>query len=351
MFKNIKIKNLRAITELEIDDLGQVNLFVGQNNCGKTTLLEGLFFLIGATNPKLPINANIFRGLTFLSNEWWNTFFNNLDSSANIIVAGDIRSTQEERKLVIRPRIEKVTKAESVSSDLVSIDVNSGDSKPTFIPDGLELLYTSSQDPTAKTASRILLKEGQLLAEGTRESSIRGVFVSPATRFDWKPRFSSVQRKKQIDELISSLRVIDPSILDVRLNEVGILEADIGLPSLIPVNLLGGGIANFLSVALAMLDTRDGIVLIDEIENGLHYSVQEKLWQAVFSWAQDLNVQVFATTHSNECIKAFSRSLDATLFKSQARLFRIERKDEKFRAVEYTKEQLAESLESKWEVR
>jgi len=100
-----------------------------------------------------------------------------------------------------------------------------------------------------------------------------------------------------------------------------------------------------------MLDTRDGIVLIDEIENGLHYSVQEKLWQAVFSWAQDLNVQVFATTHSNECIKAFSRSLDATLFKSQARLFRIERKDEKFRAVEYTKEQLAESLESKWEVR
>ncbi|MFB0525072.1 MAG: ATP/GTP-binding protein [Phycisphaerae bacterium] len=351
MFKSIKIKNLRAITELEVDNLGQVNLFVGQNNCGKTTFLEALFFLIGATNPKLPINANIFRGLSFLSNEWWDTFFNNLDSNSNIIVAGRIRQTQEERKLVIRPRIEKLTAGESVSSDLVSIDVNSGDSKPTFMPDGLELLYTSSQDPTAKTASKILLKEGQLLTEGTRESSIRGIFVSPATRFDWKPRFSSVQRKKKIDELISSLRVIDPCILDIRLNEVGILEADIGLPSLIPVNLLGGGIANFLSVALAMLDTTDGIVLIDEVENGLHYSVLQKLWQAVFSWAQDLNVQVFATTHSNECIKAFNRSVDETLFKSEARLFRIERKDKKFRVVEYTKELLAESLESNWEVR
>ena len=96
---------------------------------------------------------------------------------------------------------------------------------------------------------------------------------------------------------------------------------------------------------------QNGIVLIDEIETGLHHSVQEKLWKAIFKWAQDLNVQVFATTHSNECIRVFSDSVDMTLFGSEAKLFRIERKDEKFRAVEYTQELLSESLESKWEVR
>jgi len=351
MFNTIKIKNLRAITNLEVDNLGQVNLFVGKNNCGKTTLLEALFFLIGATNPRLPINANIFRGLGFLRNEWWDTFFHNLDSSTNIIISGIISKTKEEQKLEIRPIIEKQVSAESVSSDMLSINVNGGDSKPTFMPEGLELLYTSSKDPISKTQSRIVIIEDQLLTKGTRASSIRGVFVGPSTKFDWKPRFSSIQRKKKIDELISSLKEIDPSILDIRLNDVGILEVDMGLPNLIPVNLLGGGMANFLSVALAMLDSRDGIVLIDEIENGLHYSMLQKLWQAVFSWAQELNVQVFATTHSNECIKAFNASIDPTLFKSEARLFRIERKDENFRVVEYSSENLEESIESNWEVR
>ena len=351
MFNTIKIKNLRAITNLEVDNIGQVNLFVGQNNCGKTTLLEALFFLIGATNPRLPINANIFRGLGFLRNEWWDTFFHNLDSSTNIIISGSISNTKEEQKLEIRPIIEKQVSAESVSSNMVSINVNGGDSKPAFMPEGLELLYTSSKDPTAKTQSRIVIKEDQLLTKGTRESSIRGVFVSPSTRFDWKPRFSSIQRKKKINELISSLKEIDPSILDIRLNDVGILEVDMGLPNLIPVNLLGGGMANFLSVALAMLDSRDGIVLIDEIENGLHYSMLHKLWQAVFSWSHELNVQVFTTTHSNECIKAFNASIDPTLFESEARLFRIEREDENFRVVEYSNKNLAESIESNWEVR
>jgi len=73
--------------------------------------------------------------------------------------------------------------------------------------------------------------------------------------------------------------------------------------------------------------------------------------EAVLNWAQELNAQVFATTHSIECVKAFNNSADTTLFESEAKLFRIERKGENFRAVEYSKEILAESLESNWEVR
>ncbi|MEJ2704771.1 MAG: AAA family ATPase [Sedimentisphaerales bacterium] len=351
MFESIRVRNLRAVSELVVQNLGRINLFVGQNNCGKTTLLEALFFLIGATNPKLPINANIFRGLGFLRSEWWDTFFHNLDSKSHIVVSGMVSGTGEERELVIQPIIENVMTTESVSPDMVSVNLNGGDSKSASMTYGLELLYTSSLDPTHKTESRVVLKNDQLLTEGTKESSIRGVFVGPSTRFDWKPRFSSIQRKKKINELISSLKEIDPTIIDIRLNDVGVLEVDMGLPSLVPVNLLGGGMANFLSVALAMLDTSDGIVLIDEIENGLHYSVLNKLWQGVFSWSNESNVQVFATTHSNECIRAFSNTVEASLFEPQARLFRIERKDEDFRAVEYSRENLAQSLDSSWEVR
>jgi len=351
MFKSIQIKNLRAITELEIDNLGQVNLLVGQNNCGKTTLLEALFFIIGHTNPKLSISANAFRGLEFLSNEYWDSFFHNMETDSNIEISVVLREAEEKQELVMRPMIQKQTTVETVSSDVVSVGIQNGDSKPEFTPMGLELTYTSSQDPSAKAISSIFLKGNELRTEGVKESSLRGVFVGPATKFDWRNRFASLQRKKRVGELISCLKEIEPDISDIRINEVGILEADVGLRKLIPVNLMGGGIANSLSILLAMLDSQDGIVLIDEIEDGLHHSIQQKIWKAVFKWAQDLNVQVFATTHSNECIRAFSNSVDMRLFGSEAKLFRIERKDEKFRAVEYTLELLSESLESKWEVR
>jgi len=351
MFKRIRIQNLRAITELEIDNLGQVNLFVGQNSCGKTTLLEAFFLLIGATNPKLPLNVNTFRGLPFVSNKLWDSYFHNMDPTVTIEIGGQIRVTMEEQLLLIRPHHPKQTAAEPVPSDVVSPSFAPGDSETARELDGLELKYTSSQDPSKEIVSAVFLRNGDLITEGTMERAIRGVFVGPLTIYEWKARFAEVQRKKQLGKVISLLKEIEPNISDIRLNEVGLLEADIGLTKLIPPNLMGGGIAKFLCIALAMFDYQNGIVLIDELENGLQHSAQQKIWEAVLNWAQDLNVQVFATTHSIECVKAFNNSADTTLFGSQAKLFRIERKDEKFRAVEYTKEILAESLESNWEVR
>jgi len=351
MFKSIKIKNLRAITELEVDNLGQVNLFVGQNSCGKTTLLEAFFFLIGATNPKLPLNANTFRGLPLISNKLWDTYFHKMEPTIPIEIGGQIRDTMEEQLLLIRPHYPESIAAEPVPSDVAAISFAPGDSETTRNLDGLELTYTSSQDPSNNIISKVFLKNGELTIEGAKERAIRGIFVNPLTIYEWRDRFAEVQRKKQLDQVISLLKEIERNTSDLRLNEIGLLEADIGLPKLIPPNLMGGGIAKFLSIALAMIVYQNGIVLIDELENGLGHAAQKKVWETVLNWAQEFNVQVFATTHSIECVKAFNNSADTNLFGSEAKLFRIERKDEKFRVVEYTKEILAESLESNWEIR
>ena len=351
MFKSIKVKNLRAITDLEIDNLGQVNIFVGQNSCGKTTLLEAIFFLIGATNPKLPVRANIFRDFPFLSIQLWPTYFHNMDPNLPIEIVGQIRETMEKQHLLIRPRQHNSRAIESLTSDLESRKLVPTNAEPITELNGLQLEYTSSHDPDEKIISSVYLEKDQLIDEGAKDRHIKGIFVNPFTLADWKDRFDAVQQKKLVPEVVFLLKKIEPQMLDLRLNKIGLLSADIGLSQLIPANLLGGGIAKCLSIALAMLDYKDGIVLIDEIENGLHHSTQQKIWKAVINWAQELNVQVFATTHSNECVKAFNNSIDTTLFKSEAKLFRIERKDEKFRAVEYSKELLAESLESNWEVR
>ena len=347
MFKSIKIKNLRAITELEVDNLGQVNLFVGQNNCGKTTFLESIFLLIGATNPILPVNINAFRGLGVHSNDVWPTYFHNFDHSTSIEIIGQLRDRDSEQKLLIRPKYKETRVSQPVSSAKSSF---AGDSKPSIELEGLELQYSDSQHQEP-IVSRIFLRDKQLISEGAKERPVRGIYVSPLTEFDWKNRFDAIQAKKRIPDLISAITKIEPSISDLRLNAVGLLVGDIGLANLIPVSLMGGGTARFLSIAMAMLDSQNGVVLIDEIDNGLHYSAQAMIWKAVFAWAEEFNVQVFAATHSNESVKAFSNIVDSTLLKTETKLFRIERKDEKFRAVEYTKGLLAESLESKWEVR
>lgn len=351
MFTNVRIRNLRSITELEVNNLGQVNLFVGDNSCGKTTLLEALFFLIGATNPKLPINANTFRGLPVISSKLWDTYFHNMDPTVGIEICGRLRTAAEEQRLLIRPHYSKPTAVQPVPSDVISPGLAPGDSEATQQIDGLELTYMSSENQAQEVTSRVFLRRDELTSEGMRERAIRGVFVGPLVMYDWKPRFAEVQRKKRLGEVISLLNEIEPNISDLRLDDMGLLEGDIGLPKLMPANLMGGGIAKFLSIALAMLDYQNGIVLVDELENGLGHSAQQRIWEAILNWAQGLNVQVFATTHSMECVKAFNNFADATLFGSEAKLFRIERRDEKFRAVEYSKEDLTQSLESNWEVR
>lgn len=61
MFKSIEIERFRGIKHSRIDGLGQVNLFFGKNNCGKSSLLDAIFLISGLSNPKLPININLLR--------------------------------------------------------------------------------------------------------------------------------------------------------------------------------------------------------------------------------------------------------------------------------------------------
>jgi AAA15 family ATPase/GTPase len=351
MIKNIKIKNLRAITELKIDNFGQVNLLVGENNCGKTTALEALFFLIGNTNPNLPVKANQMRGLPYLHRSLWPTYFHNITSTLPIEITWEDSDTNKESKLYIQP-IKKNQEITQYPSDVISLEPKkklesvSGESTPSTDIVGLE--YFNSD---RNSICSIYEKDNELHIEGVKESIVKGFFLSPSQSYDLKDKFDGVQRKKQVDEVVTLLKQIDPRITDLRLNQIGFVEADIDLPELIPINLMGGGMIKVLNIALAMLNFKNGVVLIDEFENGLRHSIQEALWKTVFTWARDLNVQVFATTHSQECIKAFTKSAEISLFEMESKLFRIERQDEIFRVVEYSRQEVAESLDSNWEVR
>ena len=67
-FKNIEIKNFRGIDHLKIDDFSRVNVFLGQNGSGKSTVLEAIALSLGMSNPDLPQGINALRARKSFSN-------------------------------------------------------------------------------------------------------------------------------------------------------------------------------------------------------------------------------------------------------------------------------------------
>ena len=97
---------------------------------------------------------------------------------------------------------------------------------------------------------------------------------------------------------------------------------------------------------------KGGVLLIDEIENGLHHSALQVLWKALLLISEQHDVQVFATTHSWECIASLASLLDAErMMDDEVRLFRIDRKAETHRVFSYSSELMRTGIEEKVEVR
>jgi predicted ATPase len=109
--------------------------------------------------------------------------------------------------------------------------------------------------------------------------------------------------------VLRGLEIIDASIMGVsyiRNGTIPIVRLS-GVERPVPLRGLGYGVARLFDILLALVNAEDGFLFIDEFENGLHYSIQEQAWKAVLDLAVELNVQVFATTHSSDCVEAFEQ--------------------------------------------
>ena len=109
----------------------------------------------------------------------------------------------------------------------------------------------------------------------------------------------------------------------------------------VPLRTLGDGAMRTYAVALALAKSSGGFLLIDEVENGIHHSVQVKFWKMVLQTAQRNKVQVVATTHSWDALRGFSRALtELEMGDKDGVLYRIQKNLSNFRAVEYDKHEL-----------
>ena len=160
----------------------------------------------------------------------------------------------------------------------------------------------------------------------------------------------SLKKKKQGDLLLKALQVVGPklqSIEDSFASGTPMIWGDIGLSELVPLPAMGEGMTQLARLVLAIATVPNGVVLVDELENGIHHSVLPDVWRAIDEAAKQFHTQIFATTHSFECIEAAHQALGPDGF----RLHRLEARNAENRCVTFKPNGISAALRHNLEVR
>lgn len=346
MYEHITIHRFRLFRDVHVDGLRRINLLTGTNNSGKTALLEALLLLSGGANGELPLRLNRIRGLAAsgtirqVANALFGPLFPNLDTADPVVIEGR-HSDFGRVKVTLSLRDSETTSlplepAQHAEEDLQHVSLHltfARDSAPQqevevkCTPNGFEMQPPPADAPLL--CSILTSKTGNAEEDAGRYSRLRV--------------------RKQGDVLLEALQIIEPRLEQIEVNSASgrsILCGDIGLPELLPLGLMGEGMSRVARLILAIADSPGGVVLVDEIENGVHHSVLPGVWRAVDEAAVRARTQVFATTHSFECVQAASAMIGEGLG-----LYRLQPDVASRPIVDYPTEALEGALENGIEVR
>ncbi len=339
MLNSLLIKNFRLFSELLIPKLGRVNLIVGENNSGKSCLLEALRIYANQADPQTLLSIlgshdeGSYGGEPYTSiqdiPEPLNTVYRHFfpgrkfpDQDDCAIYIGQSESQKAnfvkiEHCFFYLQEGEEVdllgARKEFIKRIILEKNNLNSDQIPNPLRQALRIF-------TEEQMRFVDLEKGAMFREKINNSSsyVPTDFLSSD---DLAALWDTVVLTDVEVYLIEALRLIEPKV-----DGLGFVNTDkkrIGgqwrniasrIPIVklsnettpIPLGSMGDGLSRLLQIVLSALSARNGFLLIDEFENGLHYSVQEKAWKLIFELAVKFNIQVFATTHSKDCIEAFS---------------------------------------------
>jgi hypothetical protein len=351
---SFSIEGFRTFSKLKIDRLAQVNLIVGRNNVGKTALLEALRLHSDPGNGGLPNEINEDRGIerplrSYEETTGW-LFFGRVAKARAEFSGRD--SSGSVRTLTLNHVDVGELSDQFPEADKIFRGALSAGGMPTS---GLIMVRTSKVGGRESYAIGLLRNNGFVWTGLGDAWTVPTTFLNtgtPSASRDVR-YFGELEASKRQDEILRPLQIVEPRLQRLALiplvGETAI-HGDIGLPRLLPIQLMGEGMRRVLSLILAIAHTRGGSVLVDEIENGLHYSIQDQMWQAIVHAACEHDVQLFATTHSWECIEAFQAAA-AAMPDVSFQLLRLERHDQNVEAVLFEKDELPIVTRDEIEVR
>jgi AAA15 family ATPase/GTPase len=307
--KQLTIKNFRCFDKLEIECLSKINLFVGKNNSGKSSILESLFLLFGMSNPKLANIINILRGVGNVTPNHLSYLFHNLKlrNKPSFYCKFD---NDAERWLDIEPYMQNekniVNVDSSLTSNLYSEEIG-----------GVNFNFSIHEAGKIKSQykSSLIYKSGlweiknvQQYEERTKASFISSTNI-PNDKNTLEAYSNIIKRNDKVD-ILGLLKIFDPNIENIQILHDGIYFKIKDIDVLTPINIMGEGIRRFLAIITAVALFPHSFVCIDEIENGLNYLSYKLLLKSLLLFSNQYDVQLFITTHNIEVLSCLKSLLE-----------------------------------------
>lgn len=341
MIENLNIKNYRMFRDFNISKLARINLIGGNNNCGKTSFLEAIRLLESKFDDSVLWDILASRGDEKGANDKMClslcTIGNNDNESHKKIIIGN---------LVLLMRFDK--KNEYIQY----INTYNNDEYERLL---LQTKYQSSK----KTINEGIFKEfldreyiNNFRPQSTAWIDDVAIYVPFTTESKKNDEFwKKISLTPREDDVLKILQIIEPKIKKFNIIEGNGRILIEGEDEPRPLKNLGDGANRILTIALALVNAKDKVLLIDEFEVGLHYSVQEQLWDIIFKYAKLWNIQVFVTTHSLDTLRSFSYVSDR--YEGEGQYFRLSksRQNAEIEAIIYEKETLQTAIDENYEPR
>ena len=374
MLTELTVTNFRNLKDVSLENLGRITLIAGKNGVGKTALLEALWLLSGSDMPELGTRLNAFRGLPVTSPDTiFRDLFRNFDTQRHIRMTahGDWGSLPRELDISLQDK--EMTQA--LRSDILEKASIERSTRPQAEGEFEIVFKYRHHNGRVHTSRAWWVQEVQevLNPVGTSQVTVTGegirqerqmvtgrptsVFMASLHRDDLQTvatRFGELQLKGKDAEILRLLCPLEPRLkrlVPITIRNATVIHANIeGSNRPIPIQLLGEGLNRMFGLALAMGTATGGLLLIDEIENGLHHTVLEEVFVTLLEMARTFDVQVFATTHSAECIRAAHEALNE-VGQHESAFYRLQRINGEIKAVDFDHEMLETAIAHKMEVR
>ena len=270
---NIEIENYKCFDNFKVDGFKRVNLIGGKNNIGKTSFMEACLICSAESY------GDIYHRLREIKTH------RNL---INNILAGTQRQ-EDIQKLI-------------VENQNIHIKCNDEDVYIQFIDDFYNL----------KVIGKPLKTIDYTTLFNTLDQNIQYSFMSFTLSYisafsDFNEMYNMAISQLKLDnklELLNEylLKMFDISKIDT-INDEPYLMID----KWVKLSETGQGIKTFINIIFSMFILENRTLFIDEIENGIHYSLFDDFWEIILTLSKERNIQVFATTHSKECIESYNR--------------------------------------------
>ena len=357
---SVTIERFRTFRKLHVQGLGLVNLIVGKNNTGKSSFLEAVRIL--ATDAALGELQTILR-----DREEYATGPEAERSPRSLRYSGLFHGCRE---ISERPEPFRISAHGSIHPKEVSIRIG-WFSRARDDQGNLQYEEHHTDEPEGEASVEITTSDGTRIHQLQNpriatfllnRRSNKGVpcfFIGPhsgANTAELGTLWDGIALSDSEEEVVQALRIIDPYISKVtmvggdgsRMQRTAYVRTE-ALPRPVPLRLFGDGMNRLFAIILALVNARLGLMLIDEFENGLHYSIQMSTWRTVFRLAKKLDTQVFATTHSWDTISAFQQA--AAESRDTGVLLRLARRGDEILPTVFEKEEVAIATRERIEVR